>query len=103
MLLPRPFGAGERMRLVVNSEQLLERQVGVALGGAEARVTQKLLDRAQIGSAFEHVRRARVAQRMRVQVGAPGRERSVAAHQLLYPAHAETPATPAQQQRARIE
>jgi hypothetical protein len=58
------------MRAIVHPHQLIERDVGVALRRGKAGVAQHLLDRAKIGAAFEHVRGARVAQRVRVEIGA---------------------------------
>src|SRR5262245_6323693 len=48
--------------------------VGVALGGAEARVAEQLLDRAQIGAARQQVGGEAVTQRVRA---AAARERDV--------------------------
>src|SRR5688572_20276614 len=90
-LLPSsPFG--ERMGLVVDRQQAIERHVRVALRGRQARMAEQLLDHAQVRAAFEQMRRAGVAQRVGVQVGASGAERAVTLHELLHPAHADAAA-----------
>ena len=50
------------MRLVVDLDQLLHRDVCVNLRSRETRVAQELLDVAQVCAAVEQVRRKRVSQ-----------------------------------------
>ena len=52
------------MRLLVDVQQVAGIDVGVALGGAEARVAEQLLDRAQVGAAHQQVGREAVAERV---------------------------------------
>ena len=52
------------MRLIVNRGQLIQIQMGVALGRREARMTEHFLNHAQIGAAVEQMRRERMAQTM---------------------------------------
>lgn len=42
--------------------------VGVYLGSGNVRVTQKLLDNAQVGTTFQQMRGERMPQRMRMQI-----------------------------------
>jgi hypothetical protein len=56
------------MRLIVNRGQLIQIQMGVALGRREARMTEHLLNHAQIGTAVEQMRRKSVAQTMRTNL-----------------------------------
>ena len=88
------------MRRVVDAHQVIDRHVGVALRRRERRVAEDLLDRAQIGPAVEHVRRARVAERVRMQIGAARAERAVALHEHLHGAHGEP--LPARREEERI-
>ena len=53
------------MRFGVNVEKLRRVDVCVTLRGAETRVPEQFLDRAQIGPALEEMRGERVAQRVR--------------------------------------
>jgi len=53
------------MRLAIDLEQLRRIHVRVPLRGAEARVAEQLLNRAQVGAALQQVGRERVTQRMR--------------------------------------
>ena len=68
----------QRVRGVVDLEQVIGRDVGVALRRRERRVTEELLDRAEIGAAVEQVRRARVAERVGMEICATGVERAAA-------------------------
>ena len=52
------------MSLFVYIKQILWIYVSVALGGREARVTQKLLDRAEIASALQEMSGKRVPKRV---------------------------------------
>ena len=52
------------MRRIIGLRELLQVEVGVALGGAEAGVAQELLDGAQIHAAVQQVGREAVAQGM---------------------------------------
>ena len=53
------------MGLPVGVEQLRSVHVGVALRGAQARMTEQFLNHTQIRASFEQVRRERVSQCMR--------------------------------------
>ena len=56
------------MGLIVHRQQMLHRKLSVALRGGEPFVAQHLLNGAQVGAFFEHVRAERVAQRVRVHI-----------------------------------
>ena len=49
------------MRAAVDLDELRGIDVRVALRGAQARVAEQLLNGAQVGAAFQEVRRERVA------------------------------------------
>ena len=89
------------MGLVVDAQQVIDRHVRVALGGRERRVAEDFLDRAQIGAAVEHVRGARVAQRVRVQIGASGAEHAALFRERLYGARREPVAVHREKESAR--
>src|SRR5690606_23902058 len=95
-----PGGPSGRVRAVVPREELVERHMGVALGGGEARMTEELLDHAEVGAPLEQVRRAAMPESVRVQIRAPRSERAVALDELLHPAHAEASPSSRQEQRA---
>src|SRR5271166_5563769 len=57
------------MRLIVHLQHVLHRQLCVALRGCEAFVAKQLLDGAQIGTFFQHVRAEGMAQSVWVHVG----------------------------------
>lgn len=52
-LLPEPTRSRPGMGLLVSPSQPLDRDVGVALRGGDRRVPQQLLNRAQVGAAFQ--------------------------------------------------
>ena len=54
------------MRLIVDVHYVLDRQLGVALCGRQALVTEQFLDGAQVRSFFEHVGAEGVTQSMRM-------------------------------------
>src|SRR4051812_3403448 len=58
--------SGTRMRGVVDLPQPLRVDVRVHLRRRERRMAEQLLNRAQVGAAFEQVRRERVAQAVRM-------------------------------------
>ena len=60
------------MGLVVDRHQVVDVDVGVALGGAQAGVAEHLLDRAQVGALAQQVRREAVAQGVRRDARRPG-------------------------------
>src|SRR5438128_1994820 len=73
MVVPR--SSGTRVRLVVGFHQSAEVDVRVALRRREARMTEQLLDGAQIGARAEQVGREGVPERVRSRfVGASRRE-----------------------------
>ena len=57
-----------RMRLIVNLQHVLHRELRVALRGRQALVAEQLLNGAQVGAFFQHVRTESVAQRVRMNV-----------------------------------
>src|SRR5262245_7596005 len=57
--------SGSRVRAVIGIHQPAEVDMRVALRGGEARVSEQLLDGAQVGAAAEEVGRKRVAERVR--------------------------------------
>src|SRR5215472_3333986 len=57
------------MGLIVNLQNMLHRELRVALRGGEALVSEQFLDGAQVCAFFQHVRAERVAQRVRMHVG----------------------------------
>src|SRR5580704_4701159 len=61
------FGAW--VRLVVDREYVLGRQLRVALGGGETLVAQHLLNCTKVGPLFEHVRAKGMAQGVRMDIG----------------------------------
>ena len=63
------------MRAVVDLAQALAVDVAVDLRRRERRVAEQLLDRPQVGAAFEQVRRERVAQAVRMRRDPPERAR----------------------------
>src|SRR5439155_10417662 len=65
--------SGTRMRAVVDTAQPLAVDVAVHLGRRQRRMTEQLLDRAQVGAALEQVRRERVPKPMRVRDEPPQR------------------------------
>ena len=71
----KPSSSGSGMRAVVDTAQALSVDVAVDLRGGEGRVPEQLLDRAEVGAAFEQVRRERVAQLVRVRADPPQRAR----------------------------
>src|SRR6266851_4046758 len=56
------------MCLVVNLQHMLHRKLRVTLRSGEAFVAEQLLDRAQVGAFFQHVRAEGMAKRVRVYV-----------------------------------
>ena len=72
------------MRLVVNLDQLLHRNMSVDLRRREPRMAQQLLNVAQVGAAVEQVRSKRMPQRVRTDVVHAGADANVL---LNHPAH----------------
>ena len=56
------------MRLIVNTDQVLHRQLRVALGGRESLVAEHFLNGAQVSAFFQHVGPESVSQCVRVNV-----------------------------------
>src|SRR5471032_533831 len=91
------------MGMVIDLAEALGVDVAVHLGGRQRGVAQELLDRAEVGAAFEQMRRERMpepmrvgdepAQRRRVQPSSVGRQeqRVVRATRELWPRVAEIP------------
>ena len=57
-----------RMRLIVNLQHMLHRQLRVALRGREAFMAEQLLNRAQVGAFLQHVRAEGMAQSVRMHI-----------------------------------
>ena len=57
------------MAFLVDREQLRGIHVRVALGRAEARVAEELLNRAQVGAALQQMRREGMPEGMRADPG----------------------------------
>ena len=62
---------------VVDTREVSDRDVGIALGGRQAAMPQELLDGSQIRASLEHVRRTRVAQQVWMDVMATERLHAV--------------------------
>src|SRR5258708_36714759 len=80
------------MCTVVNGEEALGVDGGVALGGGEARVAQELLDAAEIAAAREQVSCEAVAERVRRRGLGQAQERAQPLHLALNQARIERPA-----------
>src|SRR5439155_2714584 len=66
-----PATSGARMRAVVDPAKALPVHVAVHLRGRQGTVAEQLLDRPQVGAAFEQMRRERVAEAMRMREDPP--------------------------------
>ena len=64
------------MGLIVFSPKMFERYVGVFLRGGKTGMSQQFLDRPEIGTTFEKVRRESMTQRMGGQAPARGQEQT---------------------------
>src|SRR5262245_56622150 len=62
--------AGSRMRLLVHSKQLCRVDVRIALGRAQAGMTEQLLNGPQIGAVLQQMGGKRVPQRVRADIHA---------------------------------
>src|SRR5580700_9556041 len=58
-----------RMGLVVYGQHVLYGELGVTLGRRKALMAEHLLDRAEVGAFFEHVRAEGVPEGVRMNVG----------------------------------
>lgn len=65
----KPVSLGARMGLLERRPQALDGDMGVHLRRGQARVPEQLLDRAQVRATLEHMRRRRVTQPVRPEVG----------------------------------
>src|ERR1019366_7769353 len=72
------------MRFLIHLEQLRGVHMRVALGGAEARVAEQLLDGAQVGAALEEMRRERVTQGVRTDAEPRAARRDVAPYETVH-------------------
>src|SRR6185437_82575 len=63
------FAFGVRMALLVNANQVSTCDVCVYLGSRNGRMTEKFLDKADVGAAIQQVRGEAVTQRMRMNAG----------------------------------
>lgn len=68
---------------IVDGNELVERDVGVALGGRKARVAEQFLNGAKVGAALEQMGRAGMAKRVWMQIATAGAERTVALNERL--------------------
>ena len=82
----------EGMAAIVDQQQLLDRQVRVALRGGQTLMAQELLNDAEVRPSFEHVGRTHVPQGVRMQVSSPGSEGSIAVDEILNLPYSESPA-----------
>ena len=57
------------MGLIIDLQHMFHRKLGITLRGGEALVTEQLLNGAQVGALFEHVRAEGVAKRVGMNVG----------------------------------
>ena len=87
--MERAPGARPGMGLAVNVQQIGGIHVGVALGSAEPRVPEHLLDASQVGAALEQVRRKRVTERVRRDAEAGAAHRDVLADESMDASRAE--------------
>src|SRR6478736_10162086 len=78
------------MGLTVNVQQIGGIHVGVALGGAEPRVPEQLLDASQVSAALEQVRRKRVTERVRRDAETGAAHRDVLADESMDTSRAES-------------
>src|SRR5690242_21397141 len=69
------------MRLVVRLHEATEIDVRVALRRREARMSEELLDGAQVGAGAEEMGRERVAERVRRRLRGRAADEDVALHQ----------------------
>src|ERR1051325_3727258 len=75
----------------------------VSLSRRQTGMTEHFLKRAKVGAAFEHVRRARMPERVRVQIGATRSGSAVPVRQFLDPSDADASASLAHEQRGWVE
>src|SRR5215212_358437 len=90
--------SGSRVRLLIRGPQPLDRHVGVDLRGGERSVAEQLLNRAQVRTSLEQVRRRRVPQSVRPDVVRAGHVRDEPVHRLADLPLVGAAATPAEQQ-----
>ena len=92
-------GAGAGMRVVVDRQQTLGLDRGVALGRRQAGMAEQFLDRAQVAAGAEQVRRKAVAQRMRRRGRRQAEITAQCLHLPLHQARMQRPAARADKQR----
>src|SRR5262245_6344740 len=80
-----------RMERAVDFTEITPVEMGVDGGGGDRRVTQQLLDHAQVGPALQQMRGERMPQRVRVDPHRQPRGAGVAAQDLPEPYAAERP------------
>ena len=71
------------MRFVVDRHQPVDGDVRIALRRRQARMAEQLLDRAEVGTCIEQMRRIRMAKRVWMEVGPSRTKRSIATHHVL--------------------
>src|SRR5260370_19579193 len=93
-------GSGARMGTAVNLFEMLDTDVSVTLRGGEARMAEHLLDRAQVGSGVEHVRREAVAAPVRRDRRTQSRRHDTPGQEIYDPTRRQPPAPPGRGRRA---
>src|SRR5690606_3757994 len=73
----------QRVGTCVDLSQSIHGDMGVTLGGGEARVPEHFLDPPQVRAGVEQVGGAAMPERMRMEIGPAFHERSVPSHQVL--------------------
>jgi hypothetical protein len=58
-----------RMRLIVDLQDMLHRELGIPLCGGQAFMAEQFLNRTQVSAFLQHVRAKGVAQRVRMHIG----------------------------------
>src|SRR6266481_3448755 len=92
--------SGPRVRAVIGVHQPAEVDVRVALRGGEARVTEQLLDGAQVGARPEEVGREGVAERVGRRLGGRAAREHVGLHEAPHAPRGQPPAARVQEDRA---
>src|ERR1019366_9327522 len=100
LALPSPLTLRVRMRPVVNLHHVLDRQLRVTLRGRETLVAEHLLDGAQVGAFFQHVRAEGMAQRVRMHVGRESARHRDLLHDAAHAARGEPRPAQVDQQRS---
>ena len=87
------------MSFVVDTGEVLEIKMRVDLGGRQVRVSQQLLDTAQISTGFKEMRSERVSEDVRVDPQADSLSARPVRNSLLYGPRSQAAAVPSHEQR----